>query len=63
MIGSRLDIPIVPVRIDDVDKLLPVGAQFIRPGRVRVAFGQPLRLQGSDYADLASQVERAVRTL
>ncbi|HET9567203.1 MAG TPA: 1-acyl-sn-glycerol-3-phosphate acyltransferase, partial [Vicinamibacterales bacterium] len=63
MIGSRLDIPIVPVRIDDVDKLLPVGATFIRPGRVRVAFGAPLRLQGSDYADLASQVERAVRTL
>jgi long-chain acyl-CoA synthetase len=63
MIGSRLDIPIVPVRIDDVDKLLPVGATFIRPGRVRVAFGPPLRLQGSDYADLASQVERAVRTL
>jgi len=63
MIGSRLDIPIVPVRIDDVDKLLPVGASFIRPGRVRVAFGPPLRLQGSDYADLASQVERAVRTL
>src|SRR6187397_1390906 len=62
MIGSRLDIPIVPVRIDDVDKLLPVGATFIRPGRVRVAFGAPLRLQGSDYADLASQVERAVRT-
>jgi len=63
MIGSRLDIPIVPVRIDDVDKLLPVGATFIRPGRVRVAFGAPLRLRGSDYADLASQVERAVRTL
>jgi hypothetical protein len=51
------------VRIDDVDRLLPVGATFIRPGRVRVTFGQPLRLQGSDYADLASQVERAVRTL
>jgi len=63
MIGARLDIPIVPVRIDDVDKLLPVGSSFIRPGRVRVAFGAPLRLQGSDYAELASQVERAVRAL
>jgi long-chain acyl-CoA synthetase len=63
MIGSRLDIPIVPVRIDDVDKLLPVGATFIRPGRVRVAFGRPIRLHGSDYADLASQVERTVRSL
>jgi hypothetical protein len=32
---------------------------FVRPGPVRVAFGAPLRLQGSDYAELASQVERA----
>jgi long-chain acyl-CoA synthetase len=63
MIGSRLDIQVVPVRIDDVDKLLPVGSSFVRPGRVRVAFGAPLRLQGSDYAELASQVERAVRAL
>jgi long-chain acyl-CoA synthetase len=63
MIGSRLDVPVVPVRIDDVDKLLPVGASFVRPGPVRVAFGAPLRLQGSDYAELASQVERAVRAL
>ena len=63
MIGSRLDVPIVPVRIDGVDKLLPVGGSFVRPGRVRVAFGAPLRLQGSDYAALASSVEQAVKNL
>ena len=63
MIGSRLDVPIVPVRIDGVDKLLPVGSQFVRPGRVRVAFGPPLRLDGTDYAALAARVEEAVRRL
>jgi long-chain acyl-CoA synthetase len=63
MIAARLDVPIVPVRIDDVDKLLPVGSSFVRPGRVRVAFGAPLRLHGADYASLASIVERAVREL
>jgi 1-acyl-sn-glycerol-3-phosphate acyltransferase len=63
MIGSRLDVPIVPVRIDGVDKLLPVGASFVRPGRVRVAFGAPLRLHGGDYAALAQSVEQAVRDL
>ena len=63
MIASRLDVPIVPVRIDDVDKLLPVGSSFVRPGRVRVAFGTPLRLHGADYASLAALVEQAVRDL
>ena len=63
MIASRLDLPVVPVRIDDVDALMPVGSHFVRPGRVRVAFGAPLRLRGDDYAALAAQVEAAVRRL
>jgi long-chain acyl-CoA synthetase len=63
MIASRLDVPVVPVRLDGVDRLLPIGGQFVRPGRVRVAFGAPLRLRGDDYAGLASQVEAAVRSL
>jgi long-chain acyl-CoA synthetase len=63
LIASRLDVPVVPVRLDDVDRLLPVGASFVRPGRVRVAFGRPLRLRGDDYAALAEQVEAAVRSL
>ena len=63
MIGSRLELPVVPVRIDGVDRLLPVGARVARPGRVRVAFGTPLRLHGEDYGSLARQVEDAVRRL
>jgi hypothetical protein len=34
-----------------------------RPGRVRVAFGAPMRLKGDDYAALARRVEDAVRAL
>jgi 1-acyl-sn-glycerol-3-phosphate acyltransferase len=63
MIASRLDIPIVPIRIDDVDALMPMGSTFVKPGRVRVTFGAPLRLRGEDYAALAAQVEAAVRML
>jgi hypothetical protein len=34
-----------------------------RPGRVRVAFGAPLRLTGDEYGGLAKEVEAAVRAL
>jgi len=63
MIGARLDVPIIPVRIQGVERLMPVGSSFVRPGRVRIAFGAPLRLRGDDYAALAAQVEEAVRSL
>jgi long-chain acyl-CoA synthetase len=63
MIGSRLDIPVVPVRIEGLDKVLHQKATMATPGPVRVAFGAPLRLAGDDYAALARKVEDAVRHL
>jgi len=63
MIASRLEVPVVPVRIDGVDRLMPTGSSFVRPGRVRVAFGAPIHLRGDDYAALAAQVEAAVKLL
>jgi long-chain acyl-CoA synthetase len=63
MIASRLAVPVVPVRLDNVDKVLQPGWFMARPGRVRVAFGRPLHLAGDDYARLAAEVENAVRAL
>ena len=63
MMAARLELPVVPVRLDGVDRILPLGSQLIRPGRVRVAFGAPLRLRGDDYAALAATVEAAVKEL
>jgi long-chain acyl-CoA synthetase len=63
MIGARLEVPVVPVRIDGVDRILHPTWRMARPGKVRIAFGAPLRLRGEDYAALAAQVEAAVRSL
>jgi long-chain acyl-CoA synthetase len=63
MIGSRLDLPVVPVRLEGVHEILHTKWMMARPGRVRVKFGAPMRLKGDDYAALARQVETAVRNL
>jgi long-chain acyl-CoA synthetase len=63
MMASRLDVPVVPVRIDGVDRVLHMRSKMARPGRVRVAFGAAHRLQGEDYAALATEVERCVKLL
>ena len=63
MIASRLGLPVIPVRLDGLERILPPGARMARPGRVRVAFGAPLTLEGDDYPELARRVERAVRSL
>ncbi len=63
MIGSRLALPIVPVRIEGVDRILHPSATMARPGRVTVSFGAPIRLTGDDYAAEAARVEAAVKAL
>ncbi|MFO7494814.1 MAG: lysophospholipid acyltransferase family protein, partial [Desulfobacterales bacterium] len=63
MIAARLQVPVVPVRLEGVDRILHQKWKFPRRGTARVAFGRPLTLKGSDYAELARQVEDAVRRL
>jgi long-chain acyl-CoA synthetase len=63
MIGSRLEVPIVPVRLSGLDRVLHHSARMATPGPARVAFGPPLRLAGDDYVGLAKQVEDGVRAL
>jgi long-chain acyl-CoA synthetase len=63
MIGARLAVPVVPVRLTGVERVLHMTARMARPGRVTVTFGPPMLLRGDDYAALAKQVEEAVRAL
>jgi long-chain acyl-CoA synthetase len=63
MIASRLGVPVVPVRIDGLDKVLHPSWKMARPGRVRVAFGPAMQLSGDDYEALARRVEEAVKQL
>jgi 1-acyl-sn-glycerol-3-phosphate acyltransferase len=49
MIASKLGIPVVPIRIDGMDRVLHEGWKMARPGRVDIAFGPALRLTGDDY--------------
>jgi long-chain acyl-CoA synthetase len=63
MIASRLHIPVVPIRLRGSNRVLPQGARMARPGRVTVTIGEPLRLEGEDYAALTRLLEERIRAL
>lgn len=63
LIGARLGLPVVPVRLDGFERILHHSWWVPRPGRARVTFGPPLRLDGHDYPRLAADVHRAVAAL
>jgi long-chain acyl-CoA synthetase len=63
MIAAKLDVPVVPVRLDGLDRILHQTWKFPVRGHARVAFGRPMYLSGSDYGALAQQVQAAVARL
>jgi long-chain acyl-CoA synthetase len=63
MIGARLGLPVVPVRLEGLDRVLHQKARMATPGAARVSFGAPLSLHGDDYEALAREVEDAVGRL
>ena len=63
MIGSKLDVPVVPVRVVGLDKVLHHTWKWPKAGPAKVVFGSPMQLTGDDYDALARQVEDAVRAL
>src|SRR4029077_2948651 len=63
MLASRLHLPVVPVRLEGLERVLHKSAKFPAPGRARVKFGPPLQLHGDDYTALAKQIEAAVRAI
>jgi long-chain acyl-CoA synthetase len=63
MIGSRLSLPVVPVRVDGVDRVLHATWRMARRGQVSVRIGAPIVFSGDDYAAQAKAVETAVKGL
>lgn len=63
LMAGRLGVPVVPIRLRGVEKILHRHKYWPRPGHVEIAFGAPLHLKGEDYTALARQVEEAVRAL
>jgi long-chain acyl-CoA synthetase len=63
LMAAKLGVPVVPVRIEGLDKVLHLTRSWPTRGPVRITFGKPLRLEGSDYRALAARVREAVVAL
>lgn len=63
MIATRMRVPVVPIRLVGLDRVLHRGSARFHRGPAEVHIGAPMWLTGDSNADLAKQVEDAVRAL
>jgi long-chain acyl-CoA synthetase len=64
LMAVRLGIPVVPVHIQGLFEVFPVGASWPTPAPVRIRFGSPIAFHESDdFREAAKNVEEEVRRL
>jgi long-chain acyl-CoA synthetase len=63
MIASRLGVPVVPLRVRGLERVLPGDARWPTIGPATCTFGAPISLTGNDYGALADRVRDAVIAL
>jgi long-chain acyl-CoA synthetase len=64
MLAKRLGVPVVPVRLMGLDRVLHKSAKFAIPGRASVKFGAPVSpAENEDASAFAKRLENAVKAL
>ncbi len=63
MLAAQMHVPVVPVRIAGLEKVLNRDAYWPSHGKATVAFGRPISIEGDDYAGATKRIEEAVREL
>jgi long-chain acyl-CoA synthetase len=63
MLASRTRIPVVPVRLEGLERVFHRDAHWPSHSPSKVIFGAPLAIEGDDYAAGAKKIEDAVRRL
>jgi long-chain acyl-CoA synthetase len=63
MIAIHLQLPVIPVRIEGLERVLNRDARWPTRGPVRVTFGAPIRPDGDDAAAFTARIEATVHTL
>ncbi|NTV48673.1 MAG: AMP-binding protein [Geobacteraceae bacterium] len=60
---KELGVPVVPIKINGTDQVLPPGAGFPKRGKVMVTFGEPLHFRYEEPADIVAETRQAVEKL
>ncbi|MEW6162965.1 MAG: lysophospholipid acyltransferase family protein [Nitrospirota bacterium] len=68
MIAAISVAPVVPTLIEGTDSALPAGAKFLRPAKIRVIFGNPLKIEKKErdkhfHERMSREIMERIRSL
>ncbi|REJ79894.1 MAG: 1-acyl-sn-glycerol-3-phosphate acyltransferase [Acidobacteria bacterium] len=61
VIAQKAGVPLVPIGLDGTRRIRPKGSLLVRPGRVRVRYGEPIPMPRGDGARVGRELVDEVR--
>lgn len=62
-LAYKTGVPVIPVKIKGTEKALSVGGKFIKPAKVKVVFGPPVKVESNNYLNQANRIMNLIKEL
>lgn len=64
ILATKMNVPVVPIYMDGLHKLMPPGSKVITPGPVRALIGEPMHFEpGSDVGHATRTIKQVMQAL
>lgn len=63
LIAYQMKAPVIPIKIEGLFNILPIGSYFPKPGKASIKIGRPLKIKESSYIEITEKIEKAVKEL
>jgi 1-acyl-sn-glycerol-3-phosphate acyltransferase len=60
---ENMNIPIIPVYLEGIGRVLPKGNKIMLPGITKIYFGNPIFLENESVEEIVEKAENAVHYL
>jgi len=63
LLAVEMKVPIVPIKLEGVGKMLPINANIPRFSKVHITIGKPITIKEDSYIAATKHVEKVMRAL
>jgi len=62
-LAYKTGVSVIPVKIKGAAKALSVGGKFVKPAKVKIIFGPPVKVESNDYLNQANRIMNLIKGL
>ncbi len=62
-LAYKTGVPVIPAKIKGTEKALFIGGKLIKPAKIKVIFGPPIKVESNNYFNQTNKIMRLIKEL